>query len=998
MSLGTPSLKPLGVEPSAAEQRAVAQGAPVQVETTMEVGQNQVSAQEGRAASGGLVFPAKLPPDGWGFYLDQAERILAAPEGLGNRELREASVGIAALLSGQNPSKEGANAKLADALCVCITEGKFTHAERRALYEHAGPAAAGTRIWSSGAMISAPAIEGMVAKTLSGDLALEPGRDPKPVQGRVEVVQKALDRLSYFVGREKTPPRGREAAWEALSTIRTGVGAVPTLEGRIRLPEVTPLAQDVARFDAPRRESLLEGKNREEANKVILGKLADLLVAGDVGTIRQAWAQTARFHKYSLYNRLMIAVQDPDATAVGSWAAWKKNGYAVKEDQRKLGIEIWVPTFGKPKETQSEGDEPAEGREPKDAPKQLKGFILGRVYDVRQVEAIPGAEQKDIYGFNSPAVLKAGGDQEALDLVITALRAEGIQVAFKDNLDTLDPLHHGTSFGGMVEALDNLPLAEKIRVLVHEWAHEVLHQREEEVPHPSNPDLPSVRMRRGQTMTRSEKELEADSTACVVLGHLGVDGAEATWAYLKGYGINRERLEAAIPSIMKAADEIRGKLAMAEQKRTEAEAREDEAEVESMEASISEVKAEMRAKMVQDPHIYVAQVARFNDALERFGMNVDGGKARRASAHSMSIAMLDAVYDSKTTGTDLAEDAKLVSALHMERFGARVAEVAGEKNAEKRLAVMVEMLDEQLHEDAIALNEETFDGLQEVTDLLGQARSGRDVSAVGSKLEAAEQHLSKMTRVYDAKISAIEKQVFWLSTLAPGADSIGAAEVAAKTARERYGALYRQVLDLRIQVNGEMDAKGAELLAGALLPVDGLGRWFPRDWDGNRAEGDTYVSDGAVMIKRSLVDPKATKGVIERVNKTSANRLKEENMERVWTERKALLEGALPGRILGVIGDGEGFDFVTRPFVMIGSASPTDQPFKEVYLSPAYYRTLKFAVGFDGILVAKNQSTIGFTKGGELAAVAVPILGDGIANRYGVTLNKTVAEFMSERA
>src|SRR5437879_5833103 len=54
------------------------------------------------------------------------------------------------------------------------------------------------------------------------------------------------------------------------------------------------------------------------------------------------WIRTrAAFHKYSLGNTMLIALQQPDATRVAGYRAWQKLGRQVRRGER--GITILAP-------------------------------------------------------------------------------------------------------------------------------------------------------------------------------------------------------------------------------------------------------------------------------------------------------------------------------------------------------------------------------------------------------------------------------------------------------------------------------------------------------------------------------------------------------------------------------------------------------------------------------------------------------------------------------
>jgi hypothetical protein len=55
----------------------------------------------------------------------------------------------------------------------------------------------------------------------------------------------------------------------------------------------------------------------------------------------QRWLSTRRhFHRYSLRNQLLIAMQAPDATRVAGFRAWLQLGYAVRKGES--AIRIWM--------------------------------------------------------------------------------------------------------------------------------------------------------------------------------------------------------------------------------------------------------------------------------------------------------------------------------------------------------------------------------------------------------------------------------------------------------------------------------------------------------------------------------------------------------------------------------------------------------------------------------------------------------------------------------
>ncbi len=74
----------------------------------------------------------------------------------------------------------------------------------------------------------------------------------------------------------------------------------------------------------------------------------------DAGAWQRMLAVAARFHTYSLGNQLLIALQDPDATRVAGYEAWKALGRQVRKGER--GIAILAPmTFTRRTTTDATG-------------------------------------------------------------------------------------------------------------------------------------------------------------------------------------------------------------------------------------------------------------------------------------------------------------------------------------------------------------------------------------------------------------------------------------------------------------------------------------------------------------------------------------------------------------------------------------------------------------------------------------------------------------------
>src|SRR5438309_8935659 len=84
---------------------------------------------------------------------------------------------------------------------------------------------------------------------------------------------------------------------------------------------------------------------------------------------------SARFHRYSLGNQLLIALQRPDATYVAGYNAWLKLGRHVKRGEK--GIAILAPH--RRKVTTDAGEEE----------QRVTGFGTGHVFALEQTDGEP---------------------------------------------------------------------------------------------------------------------------------------------------------------------------------------------------------------------------------------------------------------------------------------------------------------------------------------------------------------------------------------------------------------------------------------------------------------------------------------------------------------------------------------------------------------------------------------------------------------------------------
>jgi hypothetical protein len=240
-------------------------------------------------------------------------------------------------------------------------------------------------------------------------------------------------------------------------------------------------------------------------------------------------AFSARFHRYSASNCLLILVQRPGATRVAGYGRWRELGRQVRRGEE--GIRILAPIFRAVEDER--GGEKA---------RVLSSFKAVKVFDVSQTEPVPGAEPLP----EKPSPRALTGDSDAARALVRALLAacgsEGVLVSEDDaRLDSLSPGANGAYLlrEDRILLRSNLPSDGRAKTLAHELAHHLLHRDAAA----SEGDLASL-------------EAEAEGAAYAVLSYFGVDASGYSFAYVAGWAKKKDVVRAALSNIQKAVKRI----------------------------------------------------------------------------------------------------------------------------------------------------------------------------------------------------------------------------------------------------------------------------------------------------------------------------------------------------------------------------------------------------------------------------------------------------------
>jgi hypothetical protein len=234
----------------------------------------------------------------------------------------------------------------------------------------------------------------------------------------------------------------------------------------------------------------------------------------------------SKFHKYSIYNTMLIWLQKRDATRVAGFKKWKELHRKVKKGA--TAIFIYAPASKKIQEKDLEGAVKE---------KRYTFFIPVSVFDISDTEAIDergNVPELDWRGDSSPDEVSDKLTKYALEMA----EILGVEVTRDDAIGG----EGGYSVGGRINITKGNEGFSAARVLIHEIAHELLHQKEKSVFAINEPDS-------------KVKELQADSVAYIVLKHYDLPVKNMA-NYLAGWKANKEKIKENLSILKKTADFI----------------------------------------------------------------------------------------------------------------------------------------------------------------------------------------------------------------------------------------------------------------------------------------------------------------------------------------------------------------------------------------------------------------------------------------------------------
>ena len=208
---------------------------------------------------------------------------------------------------------------------------------------------------------------------------------------------------------------------------------------------------------------------------------------------------SSRFWRYSFHNQMLIALQRPNATLVAGFNAWKEMGRFVKQGEH--GIRILAPMLVKVKPEDPDSEE-----------ERIVRFKSVAVFDVSQTE---GTELPEMHH-----PLKGEAPMGVLIRVKKFIENHGYTVRYEE---TPEGTYGFVNASKEIVLREGESMAQTLDTLCHEVSHALL-------GHVGDSSL-----------SREEKELEAETAAWVVCRNLGLETRDGSFSYLAIWVSDKDR-------------------------------------------------------------------------------------------------------------------------------------------------------------------------------------------------------------------------------------------------------------------------------------------------------------------------------------------------------------------------------------------------------------------------------------------------------------------------
>lgn len=240
-------------------------------------------------------------------------------------------------------------------------------------------------------------------------------------------------------------------------------------------------------------------------------------------TYKQYLEGMAHFNNYSPRNIQLIVSQFPEASMVASFQEWKKRNGSVKKGEKAIYIQAPVAVIQKDKNGKPILN-PETGEK-----ETITYFKPVPVFDIKQISPQEGKE------LNLPKAMGTIPEQLDKDYYQNVYRSlrdisqnnNKVPIRFRE-LGQEDGFYSPQTNEIVIKK--GMSYERTLSTLIHEMAHSELHNKQ------------SLTERFDGQLTRSTKELQAESIAYVVSSHLGFDTSQESFPYLASWSKEKDGL------------------------------------------------------------------------------------------------------------------------------------------------------------------------------------------------------------------------------------------------------------------------------------------------------------------------------------------------------------------------------------------------------------------------------------------------------------------------
>lgn len=298
--------------------------------------------------------------------------------------------------------------------------------------------------------------------------------------------------------------------------------------------EPNPLSKELTTdqpTQSPTLSELIQAKDTKGLSKIMKEGIKDYFNSDQYKNYLEA---ISKLPSYSANNVMLLLSQNSEVSMVASFKKWQSDfERSVKKGQKALWI--FAPYEFKLRDNNGQYKVNENGEIEKGI-----GFKLVPVFDVSQTQGkeIPQAVYE----------LTDEGKSFDYETLYRALKSVSDDNKVAMHFQEIDSGARGfyNRETNEIDIKRGMTKAQTIKTIIHEMAHSELHNNK-------------IVAEAGEKLTRSTKELQAESVAFVVSNHYGIDTSEYSFAYLANWSKDKEALtdlEAQLSIVQKEASQL----------------------------------------------------------------------------------------------------------------------------------------------------------------------------------------------------------------------------------------------------------------------------------------------------------------------------------------------------------------------------------------------------------------------------------------------------------